>query len=127
MRCWTRQLVVQILLERRSDHRITGAVNRVFQITRKRCDMRVINAGIGGKLIGRQFTTLPGTVERVLQDGSFANQIVQGAQGFFGYHSVLMLRLPFAERKPKKSSDRSPALSTQFESRLPNFQTSREE
>jgi hypothetical protein len=84
--------------------RIAGAVDRVFQVTRKRCDMRVINAGIGGNLIGRQFTTLPGSVERMLEDGSFANQIVQGAQGFFGCHSVLMLRLPFAERKPKKSS-----------------------
>ena len=65
--------------------------------------MRVINAGIGGKLIGRQFTTLPGTVERVLQDGSFANQIVQDAQGFFGCHTVLMLRRSFPERKGKKS------------------------
>ena len=64
--------------------------------------MRVIDAGIGGKVIGRQFTTLPGSVERMLEDGSFANQIVQGAQGVFGCHSVLTLRLPFAERKLKK-------------------------
>ena len=64
--------------------------------------MRVIDAGIGGKVIGCQFTALPGSVERMLEDGSFANQIVQGAQVFFVCHSVLMLRLPFAERKPKK-------------------------
>src|SRR6266576_3193817 len=102
MRRWIRQLVVQILLERRSDHRIAGTVNRVFKVTRKRCDMRVIDAGIGGKVIGYQFTALPGSVERMLENGSFANQIVQGAQVFFGRHSVLMLRLPFAERKPKK-------------------------
>jgi hypothetical protein len=73
--------------------------------------MRVIDPGIGGKVIGRQFTTLPGTVERVLQDGSFANQIVQGAQGGFGCHSILMLRLLVPERKPKKSSARSSTLS----------------
>src|SRR5689334_12554052 len=64
--------------------------------------MRVINAGIGRKLIGRQFTTLPGTVERMLQDGSFANQIVEGTQGFLGCHTFLMLRRPFPERKCKK-------------------------
>jgi hypothetical protein len=29
--------------------------------------MRVIDARIGGKVIGCQFTTLPGSVERVLQ------------------------------------------------------------
>src|SRR4030095_14333203 len=127
MRCWIRQLVVQILLERRSDPRIAGAVNRVFQITRKRCDMWVINAGIGGNLIGRQFTTLPGTVERVLQDGSFANQIVQCAQGVFGCHIILTLRLLVLERKPKKSSGRSSTRATQFDSRSPNSRASRAE
>jgi hypothetical protein len=76
MRRWIRQLVIQILLEGRSDRRIAGAVNRVFQIMRKGSDMRVIDARIGGKVIGCQFTTLPGSVERMLKDGSFANQIV---------------------------------------------------
>ena len=65
--------------------------------------MRVIDARIGGKVIGCQFTTLPAHGENgCCKDGSFANQIVQGAQGFFGCHSVLMLRLLVAERKPEK-------------------------
>src|SRR5215831_15318128 len=110
MRCWIRQLVIQILFECGSDRRIASAVNRVLQIMRKRRDMRVINTGIGGKVIGCQFTALPGTVERVLQDGSFANQIVQGAQGFFRCHSALTLGLLVSERKRKKSA-RSSTLS----------------
>src|SRR5207248_11494526 len=102
MRRGIRQFIAQILLERAFDRRIGSAVNHILQISGKGCDMRIINAGISAELIRRQFATLPGTVKWMSQDGSFADQVIQGVQCCFGSHSILMLRRPVPERKSKK-------------------------
>src|SRR5437763_3718830 len=79
---------MEIILKRTFDSRIDRTLNRVLQIFGEGCDMRIVGARIGGKLLPAQFTTLPGTVERMLQDRSFANRTIQNMQGFFDCHKT---------------------------------------
>src|SRR5260370_21697712 len=89
--------------------------------------MGIIDAGIGGKLITSQFATLPGTVERMLQDRSLANQIIQGTEKFFGSHRGTMLRRLVAERKSKNICPKGvlhPSSPVGMDSRFSDFRAS---
>src|SRR5207237_2971094 len=77
MRRGISQFVEQIILQSTLGGGINCTLNRVLQISWESRDMRIVNAGIGGKLIAGQFAAFPGTVEWMPQDRSLANQIIQ--------------------------------------------------
>src|SRR5436190_13199956 len=97
---------MEIILKRTFDSRIDRTLNRVLQIFGEGCDMRIVGARIGGKLLPAQFTTLPGTVERMLQDRSFTNQMIQNMQSSFDGHKATMVRRRSSKRKRKDGSRR---------------------
>src|SRR3954451_4882714 len=79
---------MEIILKRTFDSRIDRTLNRVLQIFGEGCDMRIVGARIGGKLLPVQFTTLPGTVERMLQVRSFTNGMIQNMESVFDGHKL---------------------------------------
>src|SRR5438874_10702396 len=103
MRRGISQFVEQIILQSTLGGGINCTLNRVLQISWESRDMRIVNAGIGGKLIAGQFAAFPGTVEWMPQDRSLANQIIQGTQVFFGSHKRTMLRRLLAGTQVKKN------------------------